>query len=216
MKSRGSLNTESMSKTGYIFYIMRHPVEGYEELRWNKKSSLKLSIVILLAWFITEIVKFTGTGFIVNKQNPENLNIFIIFLNTIIIFTICIISNWCFCSVLDGEGKFKEIWITCSYALAPYIIITLLVTLASNFIVKQEYVFLQYIQAAGIGWMCILMIAAIKVTHQYNLRKTILSIFLTALGVCIVLFICMLFLSMLQNFLIFIDTLYWEIVFRCK
>lgn len=205
---------ESMSSFRYLFYIMRHPVEGYEELRWNRKGSLKLSLIILLAWFITEIIKFRGTGFIVNAQNPEKLNIFIIFLNTIVVFAVCIISNWCFCTLMDGEGTFRDIWITCAYAMVPYIIFTLPVTLVTNFIVKEEYIFLQCTVAVGIAWTCLLMIAAVKVTHQYNLKKTIGSIILTALGVCIVLFITILFLSMLQNFLMFLQSIYAEITFR--
>lgn len=214
MQRYSSLNMGSMSELRYLFYIMRHPVEGYEELKWNKKGSLKLSIIILLAWFVTEIVKFRGTGFIVNTQNPEKLNIFIIFLNTIIVFAVCIISNWCFCTLMDGEGRFVDIWITCAYALVPYIIFTLPVTLLTNFIVKQEYIFLICMEAVGIGWTCILMVAAIKVIHQYNLKKTMGSIILTGLGVCIVLFISILSLSMFQNLLMFIETIYSEITFR--
>lgn len=214
MQKYNSLNMESMSKFQYLFHIMRHPIEGYEELRWNRKGSLKLSVFILLAWYVTEIVKFSGTGFSVNLQNPERLNIFIIFLDTIVIFAVCIISNWCFCTLMDGEGRFRDIWITCAYAIVPYIIFTLPVTLITNFTVKQEYIFLQCIEGVGIGWTCLLMISAIKVTHQYNLKKTIGSIFLTAFGVCVVLFISILFLSMLQNFIMFLETIYAEITFR--
>lgn len=214
MQKFDSLNMESMSTFRYLFYIMRHPVEGYEELRWNRKGSLKLSVLILLAWYITEIARFRGTGFIVNLNNPERLNIFIIFLNTVVLFAICIISNWCFCTLMDGEGRLRDIWVTCAYALVPYILFTLPVTLISNFTTKQEYIFLQFTEGLGIGWTCILMIAAIKVTHQYNLKKTIGSILLTAFGVCVVLFISILFLSMLQNFIMFLETIYAEITFR--
>lgn len=214
MRKHSNLNMSTMPKLQYPFYIMIHPVEGYEELRWNKKGSLKLSMCIMLLWFVSAIIKTSGTGFIFNNHDPERLNIIILFLNTVVVFAVCIISNWCFCTLTDGEGKFIDIWITCSYALLPYILVSLIVTFLSNLLVRQEFIFLQYLEMLSILWSCWLAVSAIMVTHQYTLKKTMAAIFMTGVGVFIVLFICVLTLSIFQNLLIFIQTIYSEISFR--
>ena len=43
-------NYASLSKTGYLFHILLHPVDGYHELKNNKKFSLTIANVLLGMW----------------------------------------------------------------------------------------------------------------------------------------------------------------------
>ena len=37
------------------FYIMRHPFEGFEDLRWKKAYNMKVALVIVALLFIVSV-----------------------------------------------------------------------------------------------------------------------------------------------------------------
>ena len=48
---------ETMSKTRYLFYIPLHPVTGFEELKFNRKGSLKLANLLCVLTCVAVVVQ---------------------------------------------------------------------------------------------------------------------------------------------------------------
>ena len=63
-------------------------------------------------------------------------------------------------------------------------------------------------------WTIALLVLGMMITHQYSMKKTLATTLLTLLGMAIILFIGLLFFSVIQQFLTFIVTAYKEIRFR--
>jgi Yip1 domain. len=193
---------------------MFHPFQGFEEIKLKKKGSLRLSVLILAIWFLSAIMSRQLTGFIFNPYRVDKLNIFALLPSTIILFSVWVISNWAFCTLLDGNGSFKEIWIVSSYALVPYITFTFICIFLSNFITIEGAVFLNWIYSAGQWWTVILMILGLREMHQYTFKKTLMSILLTILGIFIIAFLTLLVFSLYNQVATFFKTIYNELIYR--
>jgi hypothetical protein len=203
-----------MEQGKLIFYTMFHPFQGIEEIKVKKRGSIASTMLILAIWFVAAIMDRQLTGFIFNPYRVDKLNILTLLPGTIILFTVWVISNWGFCTLLDGNGTFKEIWIVSAYALVPYIAFTFVSIFLSNFITLEGAVFLNWIYKIGQWWSIILMILGLKEIHQYTVKKTLTSILLTILGILIIIFLALLTFSLYNQVATFIRTIFNELIFR--
>lgn len=208
------MNTEQISKYRYPFYILKHPIDGYEELRFNKKGSMLIANIILFLWFLLGVINDQNTGFIFNNIRPEDYNIIFKAVSTIGIFMLWVISNWSLCTLTDGEGKFKDIYITSAYALIPFVISYLPILFLNNVLTAEEGIFINYMALLVKIYSVVLIINAIKSVHQFTLKKTIATIILTVFGILIIIFLGFLLFTLFQQVIDFIISIVNELLFR--
>lgn len=208
------LSYAKMSKYKYPFYIVLHPNDGYQELKYNKKGSFRVSIIIVLLWYVSAVLNRQTLDFVFNPSRPEKLNLFMIAASTILIFTIAVISNWCFSTLMDGKGNLKDIWIVCSYALIPMIVTTFITIILSKGMILEEEVFLTYIKLIGVLWSAVLYFLSIQIVHDFSFIKTVNTILLTVLGMLIILFLFILIYSLFQQVIMFAGNIFYEIIYR--
>ncbi len=204
--------------SGYLYplYILIHPVDGYRELKNNKKYSLTAANIILALWVLERILSWGYSDFDFKSQaaleSPVSLPR--ILLTTVILFAIACVSNWCFCTLMDGKGRLKEIWIACAYAMLPYVLLALIQVALSHVAVMEEAVFLTYMNAIGMLWTAFLLFEAVYVVHDYTVPKAVAAIALTALGVLIIAFLVILVTGLASQIYSFFKTIYFEIKLR--
>jgi hypothetical protein len=208
------VNYVEMSKYKYPFHILLHPVDGYQELKYNKKGSFSFALAIVLFWYITAVSVKQIQEFAFNSTRPGHLNIFIVAATTILVYFMVVVSNWCFSTLMDGKGTFKEICVVCSYALLPMIIASWIRIVLSQFLVVEEGVFIQYIDYIAYIWTGILLFLALSTVHEFTFPKTIEVIALTILGMLAILFLCVLIYTLYQQIAMFCINIFYEIIFR--
>ena len=194
--------------------VMIHPLDSFNEIKQQNHGSPLLAGMVVLFWFFATTLRRQSTGFIFNYNNPEELNILIILITTIVIFLLWTVSNWCVASILDGEGTLKDIGVYSAYALQPFVIAIVLTTIASNFITLEERIFLDIVRYIGAGWSVALILSGIKTLHQYSFAGTLLSTALAVAGIGVMIFLFTLVFTMFQEFGDFIAGIISEIRYR--
>ena len=128
----------TLSSLKYAGHVIFHPFDGFWDLKHEKRGSLAAANIILLALTLTMILQRQLTGFVFNTNVVEELNIVIIFSSVFVVFLLWCISNWSLTSLMDGEGTFRDIYITSAYALVPMILIYLPLIPLSNAFTNDE------------------------------------------------------------------------------
>ena len=67
------------------------------------------------------------TGFIFNAGTRlEDLNVLYLLAQSVGLFFLFCVINWALCTLFDGKGRLKGIWIAVTYALMPMVLTMLL------------------------------------------------------------------------------------------
>ena len=200
----------------WVKHSITHPAEGFEDMRWKKAGSLKIAFAIVLLLFLAQLADGRLYGFQFGISYDKTFNIIPYIVKSIVLFGAWVVGNWAVCTLLDGEGTMKNICIYSAYALIPYIAQIFINVLLSHILIQDEAVFMQAIRIIGVGWSVILLFSAIKSVHQYSFGKTVFAIILTIVAMLIMLFLLVLFMSLIQQVYIFISTIYTEISYRVR
>ncbi len=203
-----------ISKKAFPFYLLRHPFKGWDELKREGKGSVGISLIILVIWFLCNVIEFQFTGFIFNPNRLDQMNLWIIMASSWGVFILWVVSNWGVCTLYDGKGTFREIWIFTSYALVIYILATVPLVLISNILTQEEGAFLQLAHSVVSIWFGIEFIMAVMAVHQYDLKTTFWSSVLSILGMLLIVFVVVMFISLFSQAYGFISTLVQEILLR--
>ena len=191
-----------------------HPFQAFNDVKYKHYGSMRIAIGTNIFFFLSVVLKNTACGFLFNKTNAQNYSILFTIAQTVGIIVLWSLANWAICSVMEGKGKLKDIYIVSSYAMVPlalynfvYLVLSYILTLDSiNIIVGLEiaiYVFVFYILAIGI-----------MAVHEYNFPKFILTAIVALLIMILIVFIGFMVVILLQQFWNFIYSIFMEVMYR--
>ncbi|MCR4795585.1 MAG: YIP1 family protein [Ruminococcus sp.] len=205
-----------LTQKQWVKYAVTHPFEGFEDMRWKKSGSLKIAMFIIVLLFFGQIFhgRLYGAQFYISYDKTFNIIPYIV--RSFVLFGAWAIGNWAVCTLLDGEGTLKNICIYSAYALIPYAVQLYINVGLSHILIRDEYIFMQVIEIIGTGWTVLLLFSAVKSVHQYSLGKTVFAVVLTVAAMLIMLFLLVLFMSLIQQVYIFISTIYTELSYRAR
>lgn len=195
-------------------YTMFHPVNGFDQVKWEKKGSPLFCVVILAAFFLTNVFDQVLTGFIFNTYNPDKISVPSVFLITMGGFAVVYAANWAVSSLMFTEGEARNIFIALCYTLVPYTVFELIYIFATNFSNNELVAFLTAIRIVGLLWSLVILLFGMFYVHQVGFGGTVLNLALTVIGVLVILFLILLAFTLVQQIYTFLYTLYNEIVFR--
>lgn len=219
----GKVNTRAALKLGhktfgeelsYASHLVLHPFDGFWDLKHERRGSVRAAIVFIVLTIIAFFYKSVGTGYIFNATGNDYSTIFQSILSVLAPFFLFVVANWCLTTLLEGEGTFKDVFISSGYALAPMPFLIILSTIASNFLAINETALMTMINTIAFAWVGLLLFFGIMITHGYSFLKNILTILATILGMMFIMFIAILFSSLMTKIVSFVYSIFEEINYR--
>jgi len=198
----------------YSLYVIIHPIDGFWDLTHEKRGSLAAANVIICAAVLVEILRLTLTNFQFVTINMEYFNAVIVALRILLPVVLWTVANWSLTTLMDGKGKMGEIYMAVCYSLTPYVIINAGLIVLSQFITFDEGAIYWVFAGFAALWTAILILAAMMMVHDYSISKTLLSSFLTVIGMGVMVFIFVVFFSLVSDAVAYFVSLYKEILFR--
>ena len=218
----GKVNREAATnsgKRGYIsevcfgLHLSFHPFDGYWDLKHEKRGTIRGALTFIVLTILAFYYQSIGQGYYYNPQG-EYGTIFSQMFSVLIPFVLFIVANWCFTTLFDGEGSLKDIFIATSYALFPMPLFIVISTILTNVLVGTEAQITSIIVVIAAIWMVFLIIIGMQVTHDYSMGKNILTIIATIVGMVFIMFIVLLFTSLIGKMTSFVTTIASELSYR--
>lgn len=201
-------------KLRYPFYILRHPFDGFYELRHREKGSWGVAILLVLLFGLSFTLNRKYAGFVVNELNPLYVD------SLSEIFGVCVavllfsVANWSVTCLMNGEGRFKDIFMVISYSMLPMVLTFLPATVLSWFIAADEESLYHLIKAVAILFFIALLLIGIMTVHGYSFGKTLLTMILTFISAVLIIFITLLLFYLVSQIVSFLRSVYTELIIR--
>lgn len=196
----------------YVFHVVFHPFDGFWDIKHEKRGSVRTSLVLigLLVLVFALEEQFTGYYFSSSDKKGILLQITSVFLPLMI----WCISNWCICTLVEGEGTFRDIVTVTGYAVSPMIGLHIVMIVFSNFATADSADFYSIIAFVAAAWSVFLMFVGIMTIHQFTASKTISTCLIAIVGMVVIVFLVIMFLTIIQQVYSMFYTMWREIILR--
>jgi len=198
----------------YSLYVCTHPLDGFWDLTHEKRGSIAAANVIVFAAVIIELLRLTLTSFQFVTINMEFFNAAIVLMRILLPVLLWTVANWSLTTLMDGKGKMGDIYMAIAYALVPNVIINAIMIILSQVLTFDEGAVYWFLAGLSALWTAILILAGMMMIHDYSLTKTVLSSLLTIVGMGVMVFIFVVFFSLISDAVAYFVSLYKEILFR--
>ena len=202
------------SSMKYGLYVIFHPFDGFWDLIHEKRGSLAAAHTFLALFLITYVLRLMLTNFQFIQAPIQYINIYEQCGSLLFPFLVLCVSNWALSTLFDGKGRLRDIYMAMCYALLPYILIQLPLILISHIISFDEAAYYQVLGSVSIIWCLFLVFVGLMQVHDYTPGKTIIFLFFTVFGALVILFLILVFFSLLSDAIGFFVSLYREVAFR--
>lgn len=198
----------------FALYCITHPLDGFWDLTHEKRGSYAAANTILILTLIIRVMKLRYTSFIFLNVYWEGINIFLYLASILFPLALFVVGNWALTTLFDGKGRLGQVYMATCYAITPYPLMQLPLMVLSNFVTVDEKEFYTVLSGLSLVWAALLILAAMGQIHEYSMGKNVLFIFASLLAMLIMVFILMLFFSMISQGVAYFISLGKELLFR--
>ena len=198
----------------YALYVITHPFDGFWDLIHEKKGSIAAANTFLIMFLLIRVLKLIATNFQFISAPIQHINVFEEMGSLLLPFIVLCVANWAMTTLFEGKGRFKDIYMGMCYALVPYILIQLPMILVSNMLTFEEGSFYSVLLSVSVIWCVFLVFVGLMEIHDYGPGKTFIFLIVTVVGACVILFLMLVFFSLLSDAAAYFISLYREIIFR--
>lgn len=198
----------------YALYCTTHPLDGFWDLTHEKRGTMAAANTILFLTVLARVLKLQFTSFVFNPVYWPKVNIFLYIASILFPLALWCVGNWGLTTLFDGKGRLGQVYMATCYAITPYPLLQFPLIILSNVITMDEGAFYTVIGTFSLIWAVCLIIAAMIQIHEYKLGKTILFTIATIFAMLVMVFILLLFFSMISQGVSYFVSLAKEIMYR--
>lgn len=198
----------------FALYCITHPIDGFWDLTHEHRGTYAAANTILITAIVVRIMKLRYTSFIFLRVYWEDLNIFLYIASILFPLALFVVGNWASTTLFDGKGKLGQIYMGTCYAIAIYPIVQLPLMIFSNFVTVDEAGFYSVVSIASLVYAALMIISAMGQIHEFGPGKNILFIFVSLFAMLVIVFILLLFSSMILQGVSYFVSLGREFLFR--
>ena len=198
----------------YAKHVLFHPFDGFWDLTHEKRGTFAAATTFLVLFLLTDIAQLLFTNFQFINAPLQYVNVFEQIGSLLLPFLIMCLANWSMTTLFDGKGRFSDIYIAMCYALVPYTLIQLPLVFVSNFLSFDEAAFYNVLMSFSNIWCLFLIFVGLMQVHDYSPSKTLIFVVVTIVGAMIIIFLLLVFFSLLGDAASYFISLYREIAFR--
>lgn len=206
--------THYLATLRFALYCITHPLDGFWDLTHERRGSYAAANTILFLTLLVRVMKLRYTSFIFLTVYWEGINIFLYIASVLFPLLLWVVGNWALTTLFDGKGRLGQVYMATCYALTPYPLMQFPLMAFSNFVTVDERQFYTVLSGVSLVWTLALIFAAMMQIHEYSLGKNFLFTIASLFAMLVMVFILLLFFSMITQGISYFISLGREILFR--
>ncbi len=197
----------------YAFHLWMHPFDAFWDLKHEKRGSVRGGLTILGITILAFFYQSIGRGYLFNPRDDYSTILVQVLAVGVPVLLWCV-ANWCLTTLFEGEGSFKDIFVATTYSLTPLPIMVVISTILTNVLTLAEGSSVTLLVTFGYIWVAFLLFFGTLVTHDYQLSKNLLIVICTIVAMAVIMFVAILFSSLLIKMIMFVMSIITEIANR--
>ncbi len=207
-------NKKLIKQMGYMFFFMRHPIDGCYGIRREGRVSLLSANLLLVIGMAEYVINKYFCGFLTKSVREGEYDILSDIGFIILVLVLVVGCNYLMCTINDGEGKLKHIYCSLIYSFGPYLVIQPLIFVLSHVVTNNEMFFIQFGNLAMLTWIAVLIFLSIKEINNYSVKETVKIICLTVFTILIVCLLVFIIYVLWSQVFDFIQSICREVVYK--
>ncbi len=199
----------------YAFYVVFHPFDGFWDIKHEARGTVRGGLTIvginILAFYYQNI----GRSYLANPTGQYSA-----FWTQIAAVGVPVIlwavANWCLTTLFDGEATFKHVFVATCYALAPLPVFVVAGTIITNLSNTVGDSIVTLVTTIGYVWVAFLLFFGTLVVQDYSLGKNMFTTVGTILSMVIIMFVVVLFASLVGDMVGFVSNIFTELSYRTQ
>lgn len=201
-------------KLKLLFNAPFHPFNSFDDLKYKKMGSWKIAIVLTVLFYIGSVLNVTSTGFLFTNTLLRNYNSLFTVVSTIGLLLLWSVCSWLVCSMFDGKGSFKDVYVSTSYCIMPWVLFLFLKVVLTNFLPLTTAGLIGGIQTVILIYTFFMLAIAMIKVHEYDFFKFLLTSIVAIFFMILVIFVVLMCGILAEQFISFIAEIYEEVVHR--
>lgn len=194
--------------------VLARPNDFYYDIQSPGRARWLDAVILIVLACLARLVSLLVTGYAFETSEPHEISYLFEVFWIIVPWLTWSVSNWAVSTIVDGEGKFKEIVVGSAYVLVPYIVFIIPLAALTNILSLEEGSTYSFLMNCVFVWVVLLIIIKIKTLHDFELSKVFWTTVLSIIGVFIAWFVGIVLFGLMDKFIGFIADLIKEINFR--
>lgn len=169
---------------GRVTNIMRHPVDGFEEIRYENQGSYLDMIAIMILYAIVSVISAYATSFIYRGgASLDTIEPVLTFFFAFLPWGVVCIVNYGVTTIMYGEGRFRDVVIGGAYCHGPLMLLSLPYAALTHLLTLNESGIYGILGTLLTIYTIALVYFCIKGIHGFHPVKAFVVFMLTAVGV---------------------------------
>ncbi len=194
--------------------VLLHPLDFFYDIQFEGRAKYRLAAVMIALTIASRLLSLIITGFSYETVEPYEISVIIEATWIVVPWLTWAVSNWGVSTIIDGEGKFKDVLVSSSFVLTPYIVLAVPIALLTNLLSLQEQSIYTALNWFVFLWVVYLLLAQVKIIHDFEVGKTLWITCLTIIGMLVVWFIALLIYGLISQAVDFVIAIIKEINYR--
>ncbi|MEH7275057.1 YIP1 family protein [Neobacillus vireti] len=195
----------------HAFYILRHPLDGFADIRYRNKGGYTSAIVILFLVISMVLVRMYFTSFTFQPVAVGSINIGSILTVSTTVWVSWVICHYLIGSIKQGQARFKDVFVGSAYALFPVFLLGVPLAILSNMMSLNESSIYGFFNMLMIIWSAALFFWLIQALQNYSVGETIINSLLSLFSMIMLWVLVFIVIGLSSETIDFFLTLYREV-----
>ena len=207
-------NSKLMSELKYLGHILKHPYDTFYDIKFGQKIRFSTAVGLLVFFIAMNIFcDYFLTGYLFRPGSVNSFNLGFELLKWGLIIVLFVIANYLISSLQNGEGFFRDVFISTVYCFAPLILFKIPLSIITNVLSYNEAYLVTLANIVLWGISILYVVLMIRDIHNYKLGALILNILLTAVAMIVMVLIYLMVYILSMQLIEFVVGLLEEAVY---